>query len=101
MGWNIERTREGEARLQQKETEKQRKVSESSQVTEDRVVVFYSVYQQINAFRTLSCLFFTLQGEFNPAPQDLENVILSRELQASVNQIVKNNTYLICCVLNR
>lgn len=36
MGWNIERTREGEARLQQKETEKQRKVSESSQVTEDR-----------------------------------------------------------------
>jgi len=40
MGWNIERTREGEAKLQQKETEKQRKVSESSQVTEDRVSLF-------------------------------------------------------------
>lgn len=40
MGWNIERTREGEARLQQKETEKQRKVSDSSQVTEDRVSFF-------------------------------------------------------------
>lgn len=40
MGWNIERTREGEARSQQKETEKQRKVSESSQVTEDRVSFF-------------------------------------------------------------
>ncbi|KTF88694.1 hypothetical protein cypCar_00013265 [Cyprinus carpio] len=53
MGWNIERTKEGEAMFQQRETEKQRKISESS------------------------------QGEFIPAPQDLENVILSRELQAS------------------
>lgn len=65
-----------------------------------RLLFLYSGYQ-ISAFRTLCCLFFTLQGEFNPAPQDLENVILSREIQASVNQIVKNNTYCINCVLNR
>uniref|UniRef100_A0A8C1ULM0 Ryanodine receptor 3 n=1 Tax=Cyprinus carpio TaxID=7962 RepID=A0A8C1ULM0_CYPCA len=32
MGWNIERTKEGEAMFQQRETEKQRKISESSQV---------------------------------------------------------------------
>ncbi|XP_043075889.1 ryanodine receptor 3 isoform X1 [Puntigrus tetrazona] len=60
MGWNIERTKEGEAMFQQRETEKQRKISESS------------------------------QGEFIPAPQDLENVILSRELQAMVETVAEN-----------
>uniref|UniRef100_A0A672SAJ0 Ryanodine receptor 3 n=1 Tax=Sinocyclocheilus grahami TaxID=75366 RepID=A0A672SAJ0_SINGR len=60
MGWNIERTKEGEAMFQQRETEKQRKISESS------------------------------QGEFIPAPQNLENVILSRELQAMVETVAEN-----------
>ncbi|KAI7799584.1 putative ryanodine receptor 3 [Triplophysa rosa] len=60
MGWNIERTKEGEAMFQQRETEKQRKISESS------------------------------QGEFKPTPQDLENVILSRELQAMVETVAEN-----------
>ncbi|XP_056620483.1 ryanodine receptor 3 [Triplophysa dalaica] len=60
MGWNVERTKEGEAMFQQRETEKQRKISESS------------------------------QGEFKPTPQDLENVILSRELQAMVETVAEN-----------
>lgn len=60
MGWNIERTKEGEAMFQQRETEKQRKISESS------------------------------QGDFIPAPQDLENVVLSRELQAMVETVAEN-----------
>ncbi|XP_051511074.1 ryanodine receptor 3-like isoform X1 [Myxocyprinus asiaticus] len=60
MGWNIERTKEGEAMFQQRESEKQRKISESS------------------------------QGEFNPAPQDLDNVILSRELQGMVETVAEN-----------
>ncbi|XP_051500982.1 ryanodine receptor 3 [Myxocyprinus asiaticus] len=60
MGWNIERTKEREAMFQQRESEKQRKTSESS------------------------------QGEFSPAPQDLENVILSRELQGMVETVAEN-----------
>nr|XP_009293049.1 ryanodine receptor 3 isoform X2 [Danio rerio] len=60
MGWNIERTKEGEAMFQQRETEKQRKISEST------------------------------QGDFIPAPQDLENVVLSRELQAMVETVAEN-----------
>uniref|UniRef100_A0A8C2FB98 Ryanodine receptor 3 n=1 Tax=Cyprinus carpio TaxID=7962 RepID=A0A8C2FB98_CYPCA len=67
MGWNIERTKEGEAMFQQRETEKQRKISESSQVMLD-----------------------SRKGEFIPAPQDLENVILSRELQAMVETVAEN-----------
>uniref|UniRef100_A0A671PCZ7 Ryanodine receptor 3-like n=1 Tax=Sinocyclocheilus anshuiensis TaxID=1608454 RepID=A0A671PCZ7_9TELE len=67
MGWNIERTKEGEAMFQQRETEKQRKISESSQVILD-----------------------SRRGEFIPAPQDLENVILSRELQAMVETVAEN-----------
>uniref|UniRef100_A0A673INN9 Ryanodine receptor 3-like n=1 Tax=Sinocyclocheilus rhinocerous TaxID=307959 RepID=A0A673INN9_9TELE len=35
LGWNIERTKEGEAMFQQRETEKQRKISEFSQVILD------------------------------------------------------------------
>lgn len=33
MGWNIERTKEGEAIFQQKESEKQRKISESQVIS--------------------------------------------------------------------
>ncbi len=49
MGWNIERTKEGEAMFQQRETEKQRKISESSQVIIDCRRAFISLYvcQQI------------------------------------------------------
>uniref|UniRef100_A0A671MJD1 Ryanodine receptor 3-like n=1 Tax=Sinocyclocheilus anshuiensis TaxID=1608454 RepID=A0A671MJD1_9TELE len=67
MGWNIERAKEGEAMFQQRESEKQRKISESSQVMLD-----------------------SRKGEFIPAPQDLENVILSRELQAMVETVAEN-----------
>uniref|UniRef100_A0AAR2LK81 Ryanodine receptor 3 n=1 Tax=Pygocentrus nattereri TaxID=42514 RepID=A0AAR2LK81_PYGNA len=57
MGWNIERTKEGEAMFQQRETEK--KTSESSQ-------------------------------GFNPSPVDLDNVVLSRELQGMVENVAEN-----------
>ncbi|XP_039637451.1 ryanodine receptor 3 isoform X7 [Perca fluviatilis] len=60
MGWNIERTKEGDAMLQQQESEKQRKISES----------------QIN--------------EFSPTPMDLHNVNLSRELQGMVEVVAEN-----------
>ncbi|XP_078131521.1 ryanodine receptor 3 [Sander vitreus] len=60
MGWNIERTKEGDAMLQQQESEKQRKISDS----------------QIN--------------EFSPAPMDLHNVNLSRELQGMVEVVAEN-----------
>uniref|UniRef100_A0A3B4F195 Ryanodine receptor 3-like n=1 Tax=Pundamilia nyererei TaxID=303518 RepID=A0A3B4F195_9CICH len=60
MGWNIERTKEGEAMFQQRESEKQRKISES----------------QINGF--------------SPAPMDLHNVTLSRELQGMVEVVAEN-----------
>ncbi|XP_032398532.1 ryanodine receptor 3 isoform X9 [Etheostoma spectabile] len=60
MGWNIEMTKEGDAMLQQRESEKQRKISES----------------QIN--------------EFSPAPMDLHNVNLSRELQGMVEVVAEN-----------
>ncbi|XP_067337181.1 ryanodine receptor 3 isoform X3 [Channa argus] len=60
MGWNIERTKEGEAMFQQRENEKQRKISES----------------QVNGF--------------SPAPMDLHNVTLSRELQGMVEVVAEN-----------
>ncbi|KAM7367675.1 hypothetical protein PAMP_013959 [Pampus punctatissimus] len=60
MGWNIERTKEGEAMFQQRESEKQRKISES----------------QVNGF--------------SPAPMDLHNVNLSRELQGMVEVVAEN-----------
>uniref|UniRef100_A0A8C9X3E5 Ryanodine receptor 3 n=1 Tax=Sander lucioperca TaxID=283035 RepID=A0A8C9X3E5_SANLU len=61
MGWNIERTKEGDAMLQQQQqSEKQRKISDS----------------QIN--------------EFSPAPMDLHNVNLSRELQGMVEVVAEN-----------
>uniref|UniRef100_A0A7N6BF62 Ryanodine receptor 3 n=1 Tax=Anabas testudineus TaxID=64144 RepID=A0A7N6BF62_ANATE len=60
MGWNIERTKEGEAMFQQRESEKQRKISES----------------QVNGF--------------SPAPMDLHNVTLSRELQGMVEVVAEN-----------
>uniref|UniRef100_A0A3B4TQV3 Ryanodine receptor 3 n=1 Tax=Seriola dumerili TaxID=41447 RepID=A0A3B4TQV3_SERDU len=60
MGWNIERTKEGEVMFQQRESEKQRKISES----------------QVNGF--------------SPAPMDLHNVTLSRELQGMVEVVAEN-----------
>ncbi|XP_038144308.1 ryanodine receptor 3 isoform X1 [Cyprinodon tularosa] len=60
MGWNIERTKEGEAMFQQRETEKQRKLSESQ------------------------------SNGFSPAPMDLHNVTLSRELQSMVEVVAEN-----------
>nr|XP_019953023.1 PREDICTED: ryanodine receptor 3 [Paralichthys olivaceus] len=60
MGWNVERTKEGEAIFQQRESEKQRKISES----------------QVNGF--------------SPAVMDLHNVTLSRELQGMVEVVAEN-----------
>uniref|UniRef100_A0A8C3B4F7 Ryanodine receptor 3 n=1 Tax=Cyclopterus lumpus TaxID=8103 RepID=A0A8C3B4F7_CYCLU len=60
MGWNIEWTKEGDAMFQQRESEKQRKQSES----------------QMNGF--------------SPAPMDLHNVTLSRELQGMVEVVAEN-----------
>ncbi|XP_062407606.1 ryanodine receptor 3 [Sardina pilchardus] len=58
MGWTVERTKEGEAIFQQRESEKQRKISES--------------------------------GAFTPTPLDLDNVVLSRELQGMVEIVAEN-----------
>ncbi|XP_074541835.1 ryanodine receptor 3 isoform X2 [Halichoeres trimaculatus] len=60
MNWNIERTKEGEAMFQQRESEKQKKISDS----------------QVNGF--------------SPAPMDLHNVTLSRELQGMVEVVAEN-----------
>ncbi|XP_061602252.1 ryanodine receptor 3 isoform X2 [Cololabis saira] len=60
MGWNMERTKEGEALFQQRESEKQRKMSET----------------QMNGF--------------SPAPVDLHSVTLSRELQGMVEVVAEN-----------
>ncbi|KAK1117969.1 ryanodine receptor 3 isoform X1, partial [Acipenser oxyrinchus oxyrinchus] len=61
MGWNIERTKEGEAMFQQRESEKLRKISQSSQ-----------------------------GNGYNPCPLDMSNVVLSRELQAMVDVVAEN-----------
>ncbi|MED6280063.1 hypothetical protein CHARACLAT_007033, partial [Characodon lateralis] len=60
MSWNIERTKEGEAMFQQRENDKQRKLSESQ------------------------------SNGFSPAPMDLHNVTLSRELQSMVEVVAEN-----------
>ncbi|XP_062863974.1 ryanodine receptor 3 [Trichomycterus rosablanca] len=64
MGWNVDRTKDGEAMFQQRETEKMRKISQTSQVNVD-------------------C-------GFNPSPVDMSNVLLSRELQAMVDVVAEN-----------
>uniref|UniRef100_W5N4D0 Ryanodine receptor 3 n=1 Tax=Lepisosteus oculatus TaxID=7918 RepID=W5N4D0_LEPOC len=61
MGWNIERTKEGEVMFQQRESEKLRKISQSSQ-----------------------------GNGYSPCPVDMTNVVLSRELQAMVEVVAEN-----------
>ncbi|XP_049319476.1 ryanodine receptor 3-like isoform X3 [Astyanax mexicanus] len=61
MGWNIDRTKEGETMFQQRENEKLRKISQVSQ-----------------------------GSGFNPSPIDMSNVLLSRELQAMVEVLAEN-----------
>ncbi|KAG7283030.1 hypothetical protein CRUP_012923 [Coryphaenoides rupestris] len=60
LGWSLERTKEGEAMFQQKESEKQRKASDSQ------------------------------ADGFSPAPAELHNVMLSRELQGMVEVVAEN-----------
>ncbi|XP_043930092.1 ryanodine receptor 3 [Protopterus annectens] len=61
MGWTIERTKEGEAMAQQRESEKLRKISQSTQ-----------------------------SDGYTPAPFDMANVVLSRELQGMVEVVAEN-----------
>ncbi|KAL6478075.1 hypothetical protein MHYP_G00139100 [Metynnis hypsauchen] len=61
MGWNIDRTKEGETMFQQRENEKMRKISQVSQ-----------------------------GSGFNPSPIDMSNMLLSRELQAMVEVVAEN-----------
>ncbi|KYO28310.1 ryanodine receptor 3 isoform A [Alligator mississippiensis] len=61
MGWRLERTKEGEAMVQQRENEKLRSISQSSQ-----------------------------GNGYSPAPLDLSNVVLSRELQGMVEVMAEN-----------
>ncbi|KAJ3606334.1 hypothetical protein NHX12_025855, partial [Muraenolepis orangiensis] len=60
LGWSMERTKEGEAIAHQRESEKQRKGS------------------------------ITQANEFSPAPAELHNVTLSRELQGMVELVAEN-----------
>ncbi|KAF4017270.1 hypothetical protein G4228_008671 [Cervus hanglu yarkandensis] len=61
VGWTVERTKEGEALVQQRENEKLRSVSQASQ-----------------------------GNSYSPAPLDLSNVVLSRELQGMVEVVAEN-----------
>uniref|UniRef100_A0ABM5FAI2 Ryanodine receptor 3 n=1 Tax=Pogona vitticeps TaxID=103695 RepID=A0ABM5FAI2_9SAUR len=61
MGWSLERTKEGESVGQQRENEKLRSVSQSSH-----------------------------GNGYSPAPLDLSNVVLSRELQGMVEVVAEN-----------
>ncbi|GAB5572618.1 ryanodine receptor 3 [Prionailurus iriomotensis] len=61
VGWSVERTKEGEALVQQRENEKLRSVSQASQ-----------------------------GNSYSPAPLDLSNVVLSRELQGMVEVVAEN-----------
>nr|XP_040130259.1 ryanodine receptor 3 isoform X1 [Ictidomys tridecemlineatus] len=61
VGWTVERTKEGEALVQQRENEKLRSVSQTSQ-----------------------------GNSYSPAPLDLSNVVLSRELQGMVEVVAEN-----------
>ncbi|XP_072555327.1 ryanodine receptor 3 isoform X3 [Paramormyrops kingsleyae] len=61
MGWNMERTKEGEAMVQQRESEKLRRISQSSQ-----------------------------GNGYSPCPVDMSNVLLSRELQGMVEVVAEN-----------
>ncbi|KAM9842965.1 LOW QUALITY PROTEIN: ryanodine receptor 3 [Aulostomus maculatus] len=62
MGWSIDRAKDGESMSQHRETEKTRKVSQTSQA-----------------------------NGFNPSPIDTSNVVLSRELQGMVDLVAENN----------
>ncbi|XP_072481376.1 ryanodine receptor 3 isoform X5 [Notamacropus eugenii] len=61
VGWTVDRTRESEAILQQRENEKLRSISQASQ-----------------------------GNSYNPAPLDLSNVVLSREVQGMVEVVAEN-----------
>ncbi|XP_053136342.1 ryanodine receptor 3 isoform X7 [Hemicordylus capensis] len=61
MGWSLERTKEGESMVQQRENEKLRSISQSSQ-----------------------------GNGYSPTPLDLSNVVLSRELQGMVEVVAEN-----------
>uniref|UniRef100_A0A5F8H2K8 Ryanodine receptor 3 n=1 Tax=Monodelphis domestica TaxID=13616 RepID=A0A5F8H2K8_MONDO len=65
VGWTVERTRESEAIIQQRENEKLRSISQTSQVRQDYL-------------------------NYNPAPLDLSNVVLSREVQGMVEVVAEN-----------
>ncbi|KAJ8393523.1 hypothetical protein AAFF_G00059960 [Aldrovandia affinis] len=61
MGWNIERTKEDEAKFEQQESEKQSQISQSP-----------------------------VENGFNPEPLDLSHVVLSRDLQGMVEVVAEN-----------
>ncbi|XP_073339899.1 ryanodine receptor 3-like [Pagrus major] len=61
MGWSIDRTKDGESMSQQRESEKMRKISQTSQA-----------------------------NGFNPSPIDTSSVVLSRELQGMVEVVAEN-----------
>ncbi|KAI4804077.1 hypothetical protein KUCAC02_025721, partial [Chaenocephalus aceratus] len=61
MGWSIDRNKDGESMSQQRESEKMRKISQTSQA-----------------------------NGFNPSPIDMSNVVLSRELQGMVEVLAEH-----------
>ncbi|XP_034078389.1 ryanodine receptor 3-like isoform X2 [Gymnodraco acuticeps] len=61
MGWSIDRNKDGESMSQQRESEKMRKISQTSQA-----------------------------NGFNPSPMDMSNVVLSRELQGMVEVLAEH-----------
>ncbi|XP_047193492.1 ryanodine receptor 3 isoform X2 [Scophthalmus maximus] len=62
MGWSVDRTKDGESMSQQRENEKMRKISQTSQA-----------------------------NGFNPSPIDTSSVVLSRELQGMVELVAENH----------
>ncbi|KAK2533298.1 Ryr3 [Columba livia] len=77
MGWSLERTKEvGEALIHQRENEKLRSISQSSQ---------HIAKQNANSFYK-----FKKGNGYSPMPLDLSNVVLSRELQGMVEVMAEN-----------
>lgn len=99
MGWNIERTREGEAMFQQRETEKQRKISESSQVMVGGISFFIVAIKSVHLGHCVASS--SLYRVSLIQPHKIWKMSFYQENYRQVLiKLLKNNTYRINCVLN-
>lgn len=86
MGWSIDRAKDGESMSLQRENEKMRKISQTSQVKQMEPIMGSNAAEaEVMCVSHCKCTCFEhLQANgFNPSPIDISNVVLSRELQVS------------------